>query len=127
MTTATTILALIPVFTSTGRGSDILVPMAIPSLGGMVIESSSLFVVPVIYAWMQERKLRSGAAETTSPESIVKCNIFPIQENSHVEENVHLRLSLPRLLWRLPDPFPLKCIITAAMRQHAEKVSKQEI
>jgi Cu(I)/Ag(I) efflux system membrane protein CusA/SilA len=36
MTTATTILALIPVLTSTGRGSDIMVPMAIPSFGGMV-------------------------------------------------------------------------------------------
>ncbi|HUV67360.1 MAG TPA: efflux RND transporter permease subunit, partial [Sedimentisphaerales bacterium] len=35
MTTATTILALIPVLTSTGRGSDIMVPMAIPSFGGM--------------------------------------------------------------------------------------------
>jgi Cu(I)/Ag(I) efflux system membrane protein CusA/SilA len=29
MTTATTIMALIPVLTSTGRGSDIMVPMAI--------------------------------------------------------------------------------------------------
>ena len=37
MTTATTFLALIPVLTSTGRGSDIMVPMAIPSFGGMAI------------------------------------------------------------------------------------------
>jgi len=34
MTTATTILALIPVLTSIGRGSDIMVPMAIPTLWG---------------------------------------------------------------------------------------------
>ncbi len=59
MTTATTILALVPVLTSTGRGSDIMVPMAIPSFGGMLIEGITLFVVPVIYAWMQERKLGS--------------------------------------------------------------------
>ena len=39
MTTATTILALIPILTSTGRGADIMVPMAIPSIGGMVIEN----------------------------------------------------------------------------------------
>jgi Cu(I)/Ag(I) efflux system membrane protein CusA/SilA len=63
MTTATTILALIPVLTSTGRGSDIMVPMAIPSFGGMLIEGISLFIVPVIYAWMQERKLGSNASE----------------------------------------------------------------
>jgi len=37
MTTATTILALLPVLTSTGRGSDIMIPMAIPSFGGMLI------------------------------------------------------------------------------------------
>lgn len=50
MTTATTILALLPVVTSQGRGSDIMLPMALPSLGGMAIELMTLFVVPVLYA-----------------------------------------------------------------------------
>ncbi|WP_345194027.1 efflux RND transporter permease subunit [Algibacter agarivorans] len=54
MTTATTILALLPVLTSTGRGSDIMIPMAIPSFGGMVIALITLFVVPVLYSWKQE-------------------------------------------------------------------------
>lgn len=54
MTTATTILALIPVLTSTGRGSDIMVPMAIPSLGGMLIEFTSLLIVPVLYSAYKE-------------------------------------------------------------------------
>ena len=58
MTTATTILALIPVLTSTGRGSDIMVPMAIPSFGGMLIEILTMLVVPVLYCWVQEAKLR---------------------------------------------------------------------
>ncbi|MBZ0173598.1 MAG: efflux RND transporter permease subunit, partial [Phycisphaerales bacterium] len=39
MTSATTILALLPVLTSTGRGSDIMVPMAIPTFGGMAVAS----------------------------------------------------------------------------------------
>jgi Cu(I)/Ag(I) efflux system membrane protein CusA/SilA len=59
MTTATTILALIPVLTSTGRGSDIMVPMAIPSFGGMTIEILTMLVVPVLYCWVQEIKLHS--------------------------------------------------------------------
>ncbi len=59
MTTATTILALIPVLTSTGRGSDIMVPMAIPSFGGMLIELITLFVVPVLYCAIQEFRLRA--------------------------------------------------------------------
>lgn len=57
MTTATTILALIPVLTSTGRGADIMVPMAIPSVGGMFLQIITLFVVPVLYAMWQEWKL----------------------------------------------------------------------
>jgi Cu(I)/Ag(I) efflux system membrane protein CusA/SilA len=54
MTTATTILALIPVLTSKGRGSDIMVPMAIPSFGGMTIEVLTMLVVPVLYSMRKE-------------------------------------------------------------------------
>ncbi len=57
MTTATTILALLPVLTATGRGSDIMIPMAIPSFGGMLIALITLFVVPVLYSWKQELSL----------------------------------------------------------------------
>ncbi|MCS7466310.1 efflux RND transporter permease subunit [Stieleria sp. ICT_E10.1] len=60
MTTATTLLALIPVLTSTGRGSDIMVPMAIPSFGGMTIEIMTMLVVPVLYCSAMEWKLRLG-------------------------------------------------------------------
>ncbi len=59
MTTATTILALLPVLTSTGRGSDIMIPMAIPSFGGMLVALITLFVVPVLYSWMKEIKIKS--------------------------------------------------------------------
>ena len=58
MTTATTILALLPVLTSTGRGSDIMIPMAIPSFGGMLIALITLFVVPVLYSWKAEAQLK---------------------------------------------------------------------
>jgi Putative silver efflux pump len=58
MTTATTILALIPVLTSTGRGSDIMVPMAIPSFGGMLIEIMTMLIVPVLYCSVKEWKIK---------------------------------------------------------------------
>lgn len=58
MTTATTLLALLPVLSSTGRGSDIMVPMAIPSFGGMFIEIMTMLVVPVLYCSAQEWKLK---------------------------------------------------------------------
>ncbi len=57
MTTATTLLALIPVLTSTGRGSDIMLPMSIPSFGGMLVVIVSVFVVPVLYSIKEERKV----------------------------------------------------------------------
>ena len=54
MTSATTILALLPVLTSSGRGADIMVPMAIPSFGGMLFVLISSFVVPVLFCSVHE-------------------------------------------------------------------------
>jgi len=63
MTTATTLLALLPVLTSTGKGSDIMVPMSIPIFGGMVIAILTIFVVPVLYSMWQEHELKVGKVE----------------------------------------------------------------
>ena len=57
MTTATTLLALLPVLTSTGRGSDVMIPMAIPCVGGMAVELMTLFVVPMLYCAREETRL----------------------------------------------------------------------
>jgi len=57
MTTATTILALLPVLTSTGRGSDIMLPMAIPSFGGMALQVITMFTVPVLFSLWKEGQL----------------------------------------------------------------------
>ncbi|HOE66925.1 MAG TPA: efflux RND transporter permease subunit [Candidatus Hydrogenedentes bacterium] len=68
MTSSTTILALLPVFTSTGRGSDIMIPMAIPSFGGMMFVLLTLFMVPVLYCWHKEwmfQRGRTGGASAT--------------------------------------------------------------
>lgn len=62
MTTATTLIALLPVLTSTGRGADILVPMAIPSFGGMTVAIITIFVVPVLYSARMERRVKRNAS-----------------------------------------------------------------
>jgi copper/silver efflux system protein len=71
MTTATTTLALLPVMSSTGRGADVMVPMAIPSLGGMIVALITMFVVPVLTSIHEEHKvkkaLRSQAGKTSPP------------------------------------------------------------
>ena len=58
MTTATALIALLPVLTSTGKGADIMIPMAIPTFGGMLIQSMTMFVVPVFQCWWREWAIR---------------------------------------------------------------------
>lgn len=59
MATATTVFGLIPVFLVDGRGSDVMQPMAIPSVGGMAVGLITLFITPCVYCWVEERKVRS--------------------------------------------------------------------
>jgi Cu(I)/Ag(I) efflux system membrane protein CusA/SilA len=64
MTSATTILALLPILTATGRGSDVMLPMAIPSFGGMLFELMTIFQAPILYCMMKEWALKkSGSVE----------------------------------------------------------------
>ena len=58
MTTAVAVIALLPVLTSTGKGADIMVPMAIPTFGGMIIQVMTIFVVPLFQAMWRERGLK---------------------------------------------------------------------
>ena len=60
MTTVTTIVALTPILFGSGTGSDVARPMAIPAVGGMVVELISLFVVPCVYSFVKESKWRLG-------------------------------------------------------------------
>ncbi|BBE19904.1 cobalt-zinc-cadmium resistance protein CzcA [Aquipluma nitroreducens] len=54
MTTAVAVIALLPVLSSNGKGSDIMIPMAIPMFGGMVIQVMTVFVVPMFQAMWRE-------------------------------------------------------------------------
>lgn len=58
MTTATALIALLPVLTSTGKGADIMVPMAIPTFGGMLIQSMTMFVVLILQCWWRESAIK---------------------------------------------------------------------
>jgi len=67
MTTAVAVIALLPVLSSTGKGADIMVPMAIPMFGGMVIQVMTVFVVPLFQAmWREGEVIRKNkvAAQT---------------------------------------------------------------
>ncbi|GHT77748.1 cation transporter [Bacteroidia bacterium] len=66
MTTATTLIALLPVLTSTGKGADIMIPMAIPTFGGMLIQSMTMFVVPVLQCWWREHSITNYELQITN-------------------------------------------------------------
>ncbi len=70
MTTATTLIALLPVLTSTGKGSDIMIPMAIPTFGGMLIQSMTMFVVPILQCWWRESVIRKENEKTHKNEKV---------------------------------------------------------
>ncbi|MFB0946339.1 MAG: efflux RND transporter permease subunit, partial [Spirosomataceae bacterium] len=60
MTTAIAIIALLPVLSSTGKGADIMVPMAIPTVGGMTIQIMTMFVVPVLQSFWRETVIKNN-------------------------------------------------------------------
>jgi Cu(I)/Ag(I) efflux system membrane protein CusA/SilA len=67
MTTAVAVIALLPVLSSTGKGADIMVPMAIPTFGGMIIQVMTIFVVPLFQAIWREGEVsrNTGTAVQT--------------------------------------------------------------
>lgn len=69
MTTVTTLVALLPVLMSSGRGADVARAMAIPVFGGMLVEPFSSFVVPTIYCAIAEFKMKMGLAVERDPEN----------------------------------------------------------
>jgi Cu(I)/Ag(I) efflux system membrane protein CusA/SilA len=64
MTTAVAVIALLPVLSSTGKGADIMVPMAIPAFGGMVIQVMTVFVVPLLQSIWREHAVRRLSHDT---------------------------------------------------------------
>ncbi len=70
MTTVTTIVALIPVLISDGRGADIARSMAIPVFGGMLVEPFTSFIVPTLYCAYREFRLKLKPVEARSTSNV---------------------------------------------------------
>lgn len=79
MTTAVAVIALLPVLTSTGKGADIMVPMAIPTFGGMIIQLMTIFVVPIFQSmWREWAVTRESKQIVTSTNNIENNENFSI-------------------------------------------------
>ena len=64
MTTFTTLAALAPVLLTTGRGSDVMTPMALPVFGGMVVAMITILIVPTCYCAIKQAKWKLGIADS---------------------------------------------------------------
>ncbi|HEX6086746.1 MAG TPA: CusA/CzcA family heavy metal efflux RND transporter [Thermoanaerobaculia bacterium] len=61
MTVATTVIGLLPLLWATGTGSDVMKPIAVPLIGGMVTSTIHvLLVTPIIFLLVKQRQLRKG-------------------------------------------------------------------
>ena len=73
MSTATTVIGLLPLFLTYGRGSDVMQPMAIPSVGGMAVQLITFLTAPCLYCLVMEWKLRrepdTPGSDATAPAS----------------------------------------------------------
>ena len=64
MTVATTVIGLLPLLWATGTGSDVMKPIAVPIIGGMVTSTIHvLLVTPIIFLLVKQRELRKGRLE----------------------------------------------------------------
>jgi Cu(I)/Ag(I) efflux system membrane protein CusA/SilA len=68
MTAATTVIGLMPVFLTQGRGSDVMQPMAIPSVGGMAMAVITLLFAPALYGLVREWQFRLGMSTGVEPD-----------------------------------------------------------
>ena len=64
MTICTTVFGLMPVFWATGRGADVMKPIALPSLGGMSVSVVTMFIVPCLFCAVEEWKWKRGQRTT---------------------------------------------------------------
>ncbi len=70
MTIATTSIGLMPIFWATGRGADVMQPMAIPAVGGITAQLITGLIAPVIFCAIEERKWRRARRLASTPVAV---------------------------------------------------------
>jgi HAE1 family hydrophobic/amphiphilic exporter-1 len=68
MTTVTTVLGLTPMALGIGRGADLRAPLAVSVIGGLLLATVlTLIVVPVVYAVIEDARLRVRGENPEAP------------------------------------------------------------
>jgi copper/silver efflux system protein len=81
MTVATTVIGLLPLLWATGTGSDVMKPIAVPLIGGMVTSTIHvLLVTPIIFLIMKRRALRKGTLQYSGLKAEEEITDVPLEE-----------------------------------------------
>jgi Cu(I)/Ag(I) efflux system membrane protein CusA/SilA len=70
MTNLCTLFGLVPLLWADGRGADLMQPMALPCIGGMLVDLVTLFSVPCLYCLLWEWRLPRSpqVADSAAPD-----------------------------------------------------------
>ena len=83
MTICITVFGLMPVFWATGRGADVMKPIALPSLGGMSVSIVTMFIVPCLFCavdewkWKRAQRLKTSEALQPTEETLANPHGLP--------------------------------------------------
>jgi HAE1 family hydrophobic/amphiphilic exporter-1 len=78
MTTATTVLGLVPMALGIGRGADLRAPLAVAVIGGLVFATAlTLIVVPVVYQTIERARLAVRAHRPAAGDTAGLAAEFP--------------------------------------------------
>jgi Cu(I)/Ag(I) efflux system membrane protein CusA/SilA len=99
MTVSTVVAGLLPIMWSTRVGSEVMKPLATPVLGGMVSSLRHVLVVtPVIFFWLQERRLGLHLEPLPTPAARSALPLRPVIATF----SVVVAVAIAVLLWRHP-------------------------
>jgi len=58
MTAATTVLGLIPLALGIGQGAEMMQPLALTCIGGLIYATvTTLFIIPIMYKWLSRKHM----------------------------------------------------------------------
>jgi Cu(I)/Ag(I) efflux system membrane protein CusA/SilA len=110
MTVSTVVAGLLPIMWSTSVGAEVMKPLATPVLGGMVSSLIHVLVVtPVIFLWIQQRRLgltgvESEAGATTARETAGASAVRRRRLIAGVAAGAALAVAVAAVLWRNGGP-----------------------
>jgi len=109
LTALTDILGFLPMAISTSAGAEVQQPLATVVIGGMISATLlTLFVLPILYRWMESRSNRSTAVKpTTAITSLLLIFCFTQSSKLQAQEKVSLTpISMEESVYKVLQDYP---------------------